>query len=92
MSSQEMIAADTLCECYHIPLTFLQSLQEFGLLQSNIIEEQLFIQAGELQQLEKIIHLHYELDINMEGIEAIFHLLNRMQNLQQELLSLRNRQ
>jgi hypothetical protein len=38
-----------------------------------------------------MVHLHYDLDINIEGIEAISHLLDRVDNLQRELITLKNR-
>ena len=41
--------------------------------------------------MEKISRLHDELEINVEGIEAITHLLERIENLQNEIASLENR-
>jgi len=41
--------------------------------------------------LEKLVRLFYELDINLEGIETITYLLNRMNQMQQEILQLNNR-
>jgi hypothetical protein len=40
--------------------------------------------------LEKCIHL-YELDINLEGIETIRYLLNRLTDMQEKMLELKNR-
>lgn len=40
--------------------------------------------------LEKYIHLHYDLDINLEGLDAVAHLLNQIQVLQVEVRQLRN--
>ncbi len=90
MLLEEMIDADTLCTSYRIPLAFLHSLHEHGLLTGNTVDDKMFIEADQLPQLEKIIHLHYELDINIEGIEAIFHLLNRVHELQRQVVTLRN--
>ncbi len=45
----------------------------------------------QLPQLEKMVRLYYEMDINMEGIETINHLLNRMNEMQQEIVKLQNR-
>jgi len=45
----------------------------------------------ELQTLEKLIRMHYELDINMQGIEAINFLLERVQNMQQEITYLKSK-
>ena len=41
--------------------------------------------------LEKFIRLYYELDINLEGIETITHLLQRINSLQDEIIILKNR-
>ncbi|MBK6338750.1 MAG: hypothetical protein IPN93_15995 [Bacteroidetes bacterium] len=38
-----------------------------------------------------MIRIHYELNINLEGIDAIFHLLNRIENLELELLTVKNK-
>jgi len=35
--------------------------------------------------------LHYDLDINMEGMESINHMLEQIDSLQQEIVRLRNR-
>jgi predicted lipoprotein len=37
------------------------------------------------------VRLHYELDINLEGIETIFHLLDRIEALQQEMRDLQKK-
>jgi hypothetical protein len=37
------------------------------------------------------VRLHYDLDINLEGIEAITYLLNRVKNMQAEIIALKNR-
>jgi len=41
--------------------------------------------------LEKFVRFYYELDINLEGIETISHLLERVNALQDELTMLKNR-
>ena len=41
-------------------------------------------------ELEKYTHLYYDLSINIAGIDAIHHMLERIELLQQEVRSLRN--
>ena len=55
------------------------------------VREDLFIDAEQLQQLEKIVRFYYEFDINLEGIETIIHLLQQIKSLQDENTALRNR-
>jgi hypothetical protein len=66
-------------------------LQQTGLIDVTTIEETSFIDANQLQQLEKFIRFYYEFDINLEGIETITHLLQRINSLQDEIIELRNR-
>ena len=44
-----------------------------------------------MPRMEKIIRLHYDLEINMEGIEVIKNMLDKMEALQDEVRKLQNR-
>jgi len=44
-----------------------------------------------LPKLEQIVRLHQELNINSEGIDAIINLLKRIENMQNEIIELRNK-
>lgn len=78
------------CVHYSIETTFVMQLDEYGLIELDHSGQSAFIAYEQLPELEKYMHLHYDLDINMEGLEAIRHLLQRMQQLQQELKRLEN--
>ena len=91
MQTEYLIAVDEFCACHNIEVSFISSLQQTGLIEITTIKETLFIDADQLQQLEKFIHLYYELDINLEGIETISHLLQRINAMQEEITLLRNR-
>lgn len=91
MQIDNLIAVNEFCVNHNIEISFISSLQETGLIEFTIIEEALFIDADQLHQLEKIVHFYYELDINLEGIETINHLLHRINSLQDEIIELKNR-
>jgi chaperone modulatory protein CbpM len=91
MQTESLIAADIFCANHNIEISFITSLQESGLIKVTTINDTWFIDSTQLQQLEKIIHFYYELDINLEGIETITHLLQRVTILQDEIIALRNR-
>lgn len=57
----------------------------------TVIEEKLFVPASQLNNLEKLVRLYYEMDINLEGIETITYLLKRMNDMQQQITLLTNR-
>jgi hypothetical protein len=90
MKTAELIAANDFCVYHNVEYTFITSLHEAGLVEVTIINETTFIPQTELQKLEKLISMH-ELDINIAGIEAIFHLLERVEKLQEDMRYLKNR-
>ncbi len=91
MQTAEMIAADEFCAHHHIEMSFIESLKESGLIEVSITEEKTFLPVNQLGQLEKLVRLYYEMDINLEGIETITYLLQRMNDMQQQILQLSNR-
>ena len=91
MQTQYLISIDEFCASHNVELTFIRSLQQNGLIEITLIEETGFIEAGQLQQLEKMIRLYYELDVNLEGIEVITHLLQKIIAQQEEITALKNR-
>ncbi|MCX6305951.1 MAG: chaperone modulator CbpM [Bacteroidetes bacterium] len=91
MHTENLIALDEFCATHNIEISFISSLQQTGLIEIATIEETGFIAASQLQQLEKFLRFYYDLDINLEGIETITHLLKKINALQDEIISLRNR-
>ena len=91
MQTKKLIALDEFCTSHNIEISFITSLQQTGLIEISTIEEPGFIDASQLQQLEKFIRFYYELDINLEGVETITHLLQRINSLQEEIIALKNR-
>jgi hypothetical protein len=49
------------------------------------------IEKEQLVQLEKFVRLYYDLDINLEGIETINYLLQRMNSMNDEIRTLKNK-
>ena len=91
MQKENLIPVSEFCLNHNIEISFVRSLEETGLLEIITFEERLFVDSGQLLQLEKIARLYYELDINLEGIDTIIHLLQRIDSLQDEIVFLKNR-
>lgn len=91
MAGENLIPASEFCSHHNIEVSFIQSLQEYGLIQVTTIEGSGFIEEEQLEDLEKMVRLHYDLQINLEGLDAIHHLLEQMKGLQHEMTSLKNR-
>jgi len=91
MSSEYLIAIDEFYNSHNIEISFVSSLQQIGLVEITTIEDTGFIDTDQLQQLEKYLRLHYELDINFEEIDTIKHLLLCINALYDEIKALQNR-
>ncbi len=91
MQTDEMILVNEFCIHHNIELTFINALKDSGLVELTLLEEKLCITQSQLPNLEKLLRLYYEMDINLEGIETITYLLTRMNNMQREIMQLRNR-
>lgn len=91
MNAHNLISAETLCTHYEIEISFIDALNNMGLIQVEIIEQNQFIPNDQIGILEKILRLHHELNINLEGIDIVLNLLDKEQDLKNELNSLRNR-
>lgn len=91
MEHRKLISATDFCAMHNIEVSFIHSLEETGLIEVEIIEDIDFIPDNQLPQLERMVRLHNELDINIEGIDTINNLLNRILELQNEVMVLRNR-
>lgn len=91
MSQENFIPAQTLCFQYNIEISFVHELSNMGLIQIELIEQDHFIHQDEIGTLEKIIRLHAELNMNLEGIDVVLNLLEKEQALRQEVTALKNR-
>jgi len=91
METKHLIPVEQFCSHYNIEFSFIDSLHEYGLVQLTRVEEVRYIIPEQIYELERMIRLHYELDINIEGIDAISHLLQRVDQLQDELRIMKNR-
>lgn len=91
MEPEKYIRITELCSYYSIDDSFVHSLRDYGLMEIVVMENQEVIPEEQVKDFEKMLRLHYELEINLEGIDAINHLLHQIRELQEEVKSLRNR-
>ena len=91
MDKEEMIAADLFCASHNIEVSFLHSLCNSGLLEVTTIDNTVFISNEQLPDLERLVRWHYDMDINLEGLETISHLLHQLKEMQQEMQNLKSR-
>ncbi len=87
----DLIIIREYCQHSDIELSFIILLEESGLIEISEIENERYIQISQLPEIEKYSRWYYDLSINVEGIEAIRHLLDRINEMQQEIRELRSK-
>lgn len=91
MEPEKYIRITELCSYYSIEDSFIHSLRDYGLMEIVVLEDQEVIPETQVKDFEKMLRLHYDLEINLEGIDAINHLLHQIRDLQEEVKLLKNK-
>jgi hypothetical protein len=91
MNTNNFIPLHQLCTHYHVEIAFFNELCSTGLIEIETIEHAQYIHAEEIIIIEKILRLYHELDVNMEGIDVILNLLNKLNEKESEIISLKNK-
>jgi hypothetical protein len=91
MEGQDFISIGQLCNHYKVEVSFFKQLEEEGLVEIVTLEQTKCLHQNSIDDVEKMIRIHQELNINIEGIDVVFNLLNKMNKLQSKMNSLQNR-
>ena len=86
----ELIIVSEYCHKCHIEPSFIELLEEGGLINVHTEGSEHYLLVSELPDVERYSRMYYDLSINIAGIDAIHHMLERIELLQQEVRSLRN--
>jgi len=91
MSKEKLILINQLCSHYQVEMSLFSDLHEYGILEIITFENALFIHEDNITYIEKIIRMHKDLNLNLEGIETVLNLLEKINGLQNELNTVKNR-
>ncbi|WP_295128945.1 chaperone modulator CbpM [uncultured Chitinophaga sp.] len=89
--STEMITVREYCLQYETDQSFISALEENGLITVTIVETEPCIHFDDLHSLDTYRSWYYDMNINVEGIDALLHVVNKMKQLQQQVHVLRSR-
>ena len=87
----ELIIVSEYCQKCHIEPSFIDLLEEGGLIEVRAEAGDHYLLVAQLPEVERYSRMYYDLSINIEGIDAIHHLLERMEGMRREINSLHNR-
>ncbi|WP_268847100.1 chaperone modulator CbpM [Flavobacterium aestivum] len=91
MNTENLILLETVCSYYKVELYFFTQLSEMGLIEIEIIEQSPYIHKDQIKDIERIVRMHHELELNPEGIDVVFNLLQKIDHLQKDLITTKNR-
>lgn len=87
----ELIIVNEYCHKCHIEPSFIDLLEETGLIEIHTEGSEHYLLISQLPEVERYSRMYYDLAINLEGIDAIHHLLERMELMRREMNMLRSR-
>ena len=87
----DLIIISDYCDKCHIEPSFIDLLQEGGLIDIQTEGGERCLLFSQLPDVERYSRMYYDLSIHMEGIDAIHHLLERIGEMQREIIRLRSR-
>ncbi len=91
MNMKSTVTIDIICQHYEIEPSFVKRLNDLGMIEFVSDGNMLCLEASQIRQIDKIVRLHDELEINPEGIDVVFNLLQKIKHLEQALLSAENK-
>ncbi|GAB3891706.1 chaperone modulator CbpM [Spirosoma agri] len=91
MQPNNLIAISEFCVHHHLEISFVNALEQQGLVEIITIEQTLYVQPEQLGRLEKLVRLHQDLSIHPDDLDIVSDLLERVENLQAQLTQLQNR-
>ena len=91
METKDFIPVLQLCSHYKVEVSFFDELNDVGLIEITTIKQISYLHQDKISDVEKMIRIHHELNVNTEGIDVVFNLLQKVGELQNELNTVRNR-
>ncbi|WP_209400171.1 chaperone modulator CbpM [Pseudozobellia sp. WGM2] len=91
MNSDKYMLVRQFCEQTEIEISFIGILQEYNLIACIQIETETYIRRDDISEIERINRLYHELGINLEGIDALNYMLQRISKTESKMRLLRNK-
>ncbi|WP_343610497.1 chaperone modulator CbpM [Chryseobacterium oranimense] len=87
----ERISREELVKIYNVEITFFDELVDVGLLNVETENEIRYLLYDDLPVFERFTNWHYDLEINLPGLEVINDMLLRIKDLKKENRDLMNK-
>ena len=88
MRSENLITVKDFCVYHNVAHTFVEYLADAGLVK---VTKTNCIPLDEIQKVERLVRLHNQLEINEPGVATINNLLEKLDDMEQEMSVLRSK-
>lgn len=78
---KERISKEDIIRLYNIEITFFNELESNGLIITEVINNTTYLHYDQLSNFERFTNWHYDLEVNMAGLEIIHRLLQQIEEL-----------
>ena len=85
------ISVSKFCINYDIPQQFIDSLSKYDLVEIIEVETTKHIHIDDISRIERLMRIHFDLDVNFEGLDIINNLIDQINTLQNEVSRLKSR-
>lgn len=91
MEPTNHISIHTFCQYHGIESGVIFTFQELGLVEIIKEEAEFYLEEEKLSRLEQVVRLYKDLELSPEGVEVVMGLLGKIEELQEENLSLKRK-
>lgn len=91
MAKKEFIPISQLCDHYMVEVSFFKKLHDVGLVEITRFEKTECLHEDNLDNFERIMRIHRDLHVNVEGIDVVMNLLEKVEQLNRELYLVKSR-
>ena len=78
---EERISKEEIIRLYNIEISFFNDLVSSGLIETEVIDNTTYLHYDQLSAFVRFTNWHYDLEVNMAGLEIIHHLLQQIEAL-----------
>lgn len=91
MATAKYILVKQYCEYSNIEDDFILKLHEYGIVNFEDRDKELFLNENDIVEVERNFRLHRDLGINYEGLDALKQMLRRVSKMENEISRLENK-
>ena len=91
MATDSLISAREFFTYHQLDVSFVIALEEQGIVETITIGQVRYLHPDQLPPLERLIRLHRELAVHVEDLDIVLHLLERLEQAQEQTKQLQNR-